>query len=142
MKRSELKQVLKPLIKECIKEVIFEEGILSNIVSEVVQGLSNKTLVESKRESKQHTVQAAQQSADRQREAKLVRQKRNETRKRMLDAVGADAYNGVDLFEGTTSAPQESKQGDPMAGVGPRDSGVDISKLFGGTSKNWSHLIK
>ena len=138
MKRSELKQVLKPLIKECIKEAIFEEGVLSNIISEVVQGLSNKTLVE----SNQHIAQTAQQNADKQQDEERVRQKLQETKKRMLDAIGNDSYNGVDLFEGTTSTGQESKQGDPMAGIDPRDSGVDISKLFGGTSKNWSHLIK
>ena len=62
----------------------------------------------------------------------------------MLDAVGKDAYNGVDLFAGTTpsSAPTESKNGDPLSGVDPTDSGVDISQLFGGVNKNWSGKIK
>ena len=62
----------------------------------------------------------------------------------MLDAGGKDAYNGVDLFAGTTpsAAPAETKQGDPLSGVDPRDSGVDISQLFGGVNKNWSGMIK
>ena len=48
----------------------------------------------------------------------------------MLDAIGNDAYNGVDLFEGTTptTAPSEPSHG-PLSGTDPRDAGVDITKL-------------
>ena len=136
MKKSELRQVLKPLIKECIKEVIFEEGILSNIVSEVAQGLGGQTIVE--------TQQPAPPQRDYKEENRVAQQKLQETRKRMLDAIGSESYNGVDLFAGTTptSAPTESKQGDPLSGVDPRDSGVDISQLFGGVNKNWSGMVK
>ena len=137
MKKSELRQVLKPLIKECIKEVIFEEGILSNIVSEVAQGLGGQTIVETQQP-------APQPQRDYEEENRVAKQKLQETRKRMLDAVGKDAYNGVDLFAGTTpsTAPAETKQGDPLSGVDPRDSGVDISQLFGGVNKNWSGMVK
>jgi len=138
MKKSELKQVLRPLIKECIKEVIFEEGILSNIVSEVAQGLGGNTLID----SRQHTIQAAQQDEQRQHEVKVARQKMQETRKRMLDAIGNDSYNGIDLFEGTAAPPQEVDHTSALAGVDPRDAGVDINKIFGGTGKNWSHMFK
>ena len=136
MKKSELRQVLKPLIKECIKEVIFEEGILSNIVSEVAQGLGGQRIVETK--------QPAAPQRDYEEESRIAKQKLQETRKRMLDAVGKDAYNGVDLFAGTTpsAAPAQTKQGDPLSGVDPRDSGVDISQLFGGVNKNWSGVVK
>ena len=136
MKKSELRQVLKPLIKECIKEVIFEEGILSNIVSEVAQGMQNNLVVETKK--------PAPPQRDYETENRVAKQKLQETRKRMSDAVGKDAYNGVDLFAGTTpsSAPAETKQGDPLSGVDPRDSGVDISQLFGGVNKNWSGMVK
>jgi len=136
MKKSELRQVLKPLIKECIKEVIFEEGILSNIVSEVAQGLGGQTIVEVK--------ESVPPQRDYAEESRAAQQKLQETRKRMLEAVGNNAYNGVDLFEGTTptSAPAESKQGDPLSGVDPRDPGVDINQLFGGVNKNWSGIIK
>jgi hypothetical protein len=137
MKKSELRQVLKPLIKECIKEVIFEEGILSNIVSEVAQGLGGQTIVETQQP-------APQPQRDYEEENRVAKQKLQETRKRMLDAVGKDAYNGVDLFAGTTpsATPAETKQGDPLSGVDPRDSGVDISQLFGGVNKNWSGMVK
>ena len=137
MKKSELRQVLKPLIKECIKEVIFEEGVLSNIVSEVAQGLGGQTIVETKQ-------QLAEPQRNYEEENRIAQQKLQETRKRMLDAIGSESYNGVDLFAGTTptSAPTESKQGDPLSGIDPRDAGVDINKIFGGKSKNWAGMIK
>ena len=137
MKKSELRQVLKPLIKECIKEVIFEEGVLSNIVSEVAQGLGGQTIVETKQ-------QPAEPQRNYEEGNRIAQQKLQETRKRMLDAIGSESYNGVDLFAGTTptSAPTESKQGDPLSGVAPRDAGVDINKIFGGKSKNWAGMIK
>ena len=138
MKKSELKQVLRPLIKECIKEVIFEEGILSNIVSEVVQGFTGNAIVESQRPH----VQSAPQKEQRQYEEEAARQKIQEARQKMLDVIGKDSYNGVDLFEGTAPAPQDSDQTSVLAGVDPRDSGVDINQIFGGTSKNWSHMFK
>ena len=137
MKKSELKQVLKPLIKECIREVVFEEGVLSNIVSEVAQGLGSQPIVETKEKPP-----VPQRNYEK--EERLAKQKLQETRKRMLDAIGSDSYNGVDLFAGTTptSAPTESKQGDPLSGVDPRDPGVDISQLFGGANKKWSGVTK
>ena len=137
MKKSELRQVLKPLIKECIKEVIFEEGVLSNIVSEVAQGLGGQTIVETKQ-------QPAEPQRNYEEENRIAQQKLQETRKRRVAAIGSESYNGVDLFAGTTptSAPTESKQGDPLSGVDPRDAGVDINKIFGGKSKNWAGMIK
>jgi|TARA_R110000765_G_scaffold273515_1_gene372253 hypothetical protein len=138
MKKSELKQVLRPLIKECIKEVIFEEGILSNIVSEVAHGLGGNTLVA----SKQHVTSPVQQDEQEQHEQETARQKIQETRKRMLDAIGSDSYNGIDLFEGTAPAPQESNPSAALSGIDPKDAGVDINKIFGGASKNWSHMFK
>ena len=141
MNKSELKKVLRPLIKECIKEVIFEEGVLANIVSEVAQGLGRKTLVETKAVVKP----SARQEADSTKQERIrVKQKLQETRKRMLEAIGTDSYNGVDVFSGTTPthSPSENKQGDPLSGIDPNDSGVDLNKLFGGTSKSWSGITK
>ena len=138
MNKSELKQVLKPLIKQCIKEVIFEEGVLSNIVSEVAQGLRGNTIVE----TKQHVVQVTEQKEQRQHEADSARQEIQETKKRMLDAIGSDSYNGVDLFEGITAPPQEADHTSALSGIDPVDAGVDINQIFGGTGKNWSHMFK
>ena len=142
MKKSELKTVLRPLIKECVKEVMFEDGILSGLISEVVQGLGGQVITENAVTPRQAAPQQ-QNDAETARQQQVAKIKAMEqaaqTRKKMSEAVGKDAYGGVDLFEGTTptSAPAETKQGDPLAGQDPNDAGVDISNLFGGANKTW-----
>jgi len=127
VKEQKLKKVLKPLIKECIKEIIFEEGVLSSIISESIKGASGKTpvqpIVEEKKEEK----------FDLRRES--PNKQIMETKKRLLGAIGKGAYGGIDVFEGTTpisaNEAKEPAKGDPMAGVDPSDSGVDISNIPG-----------
>tara|TARA_B100000282_G_C31299388_1_gene294866 strand:- start:52 stop:462 length:411 start_codon:yes stop_codon:yes gene_type:complete len=135
MKRADLKKVIKPLVKECIHEVLIEEGLLSNVVSEVAQGLQGNVIAEV---ATQPTPQPAiQKNFDKQKINKLKDQKR-----RMLEAIGKDAYNGVDLFEGTTPAPAQQQEA-PAGSVdlgNPGDSGVDISSLMGGASKIWQAM--
>ena len=139
MNKEQLKKTLKPLIKECIKEVIFEEGVLSGIISEVVKGTGGQRIVESQQPQ---TYQKPQVDYE------LQERKRKERRRKILDSVGRAAYNGVDLFEGTTplsnrdsgrsSSPHGSKA---LDGVSPNDPGVDIS-AFGASSAIWSKLAK
>jgi len=134
MNKDQLKKTLRPMIKECIKEVIFEEGILSSIISEVVKG-TGAPLVE----SRQPTYQQPQIDYEaRERAAK-------EKRRKMLDSIGRDSYNGVDLFEGTqplqerrssSTSPQGSK---PLDGVAPNDPGVNLGSL-GVDTRLWSKL--
>ena len=136
MNKKELKQMLKPLIKECIKEVIFEDGTLSSIVSEVARGIGQQTIVETKQTFP--TKQKPQYETDEQAKIRL-----DEKRNKMMDAVGAEAYNGINLFEGTTPAPAQttdSGQG-PLSGVDPKDAGVDISKVMGKSSAIWSKMV-
>ena len=137
MNKEQLKKTLKPMIKECIKEVIFEEGILSSIISEVVKG-TTQPLVESRQPTYQQQPQIDYES--RQRAEK-------ERRRKMLDSIGRDAYNGVDLFEGTQplqerrsthSSPHGSK---PLDGIAPNDPGVNLSAL-GVDTRLWSKLAK
>ncbi len=137
MKKSELKQVLKPLIKECIKEVIFEEGVLSGIIYEVVQGMRTAQLVERQERTTPRTIKR-QPMED---EMRLMERKKkfDAERKKLLAAVNKDAYNGVDLFEGTkpirnvgTPSTDPKPPSSPLAGVDPADPGVDISSLVGG----------
>jgi len=133
MKKNELKKILKPLIKECIKEVIFEEGALSTIISEVMKGTSgSQPIVE---------VKAHQPKQDFAREEKKLKEAKERKRK-LLDSIGTDAYNGVNLFEGTTPAPAQKQQGQgPLDGIAPSDPGVDISSIFSGHSANiWQKL--
>jgi hypothetical protein len=134
MNKDQLKKTLRPMIKECIKEVIFEEGALSTIISEVMKGTSgSERIVETR-------AQQPKQDFAKQ-ERKLNEAK--ERRKKLLDSIGADAYNGVNLFEGTTPAPAPSSGGGqgPLDGVAPGDPGVDISSIFSGHSANiWQKL--
>ena len=130
MNKTELKKILRPLIKECIKEVIFEEGALSTIISEVVKGTSQTLVQESKPRVKLESEADARQR--RESKKKVIQ----ERQKKLLDSIGRDAYNGVDLFEGTTplsnrnsgtsTTPYGSKA---LDGVDPHDAGVDISKF-------------
>jgi len=128
MKKNELKKILKPLIKECIKEVIFEEnGALSHIISEVACGLSSSPK------------KVVRENTNRNNNAAKTHEVQNEAlkrhRKKLLDAIGKDAYNGVDLFEGTTPAPAASTQSQgALSGVSPNDPGVDIGSVFSGKS--------
>ena len=136
MKRSELKKIIKPLVKECIHEALFEDGLLSGIVSEVAQGLGAGQVI---KESQQVVAPVPDRSAERRTE-ELKRQ-----RKQLLDAIGKDAFNGVDLFEGTTPAAPEARASgpaNPMAGQDPDDPGVDISGIMALGGKNWGALLK
>lgn len=125
MKKQELKKILRPLIKECIKEVIFEDGTLSTIISEVLKGTSGQQVVY---ETKTPVRMESNEEALHRRETVLKEHKR-----KMLDAIGNSAYNGVDLFEGTAplsnrGASSNTPQGsNPLDGIAPNDPGVDIS---------------
>jgi hypothetical protein len=134
MKKNELKKILRPLIKECIKEILFEEGTLSTIISEVVKGTSKQNVVY---ESKRPVITESENKSTKRRQIQLKEQK-----KKMLDAIGRDAYNGVDLFEGTTPAPTprgtNPHGSKALEGVAPNDPGVDISSF--GSNGIWKKL--
>ena len=136
MKKSDLKKLIKPVVKECIHEVLLEEGLLSNIVSEVATGLQGNVIVETRQ-------QAAMSQCNEQKREQQKMQQLKEQKRKMLDAIGKDAFNGVDLFENT--APMSSYEAaEPKAGSvdlgSPRDAGVDISSLMGGASKIWQAM--
>ena len=128
MKKSELKTLIKPLVKECIHEALIEEGLLSNVVAEVAKGMQAAPLVENKRPVS--VVEKTQNS----------RVRLAEHRKKMLDAVGRDAYNGADLFEGTTPIAANQPQTGGTDLGDPRDAGVDISSLIGHGAQIWQSM--
>ncbi len=135
MKKSDLKKLIKPIVKECINEVLIEEGLLSNVVSEVAAGLQGNTIVE-KQEIRNPTIQN-----NMRRKGIDASKKLEEQRQKMREAIGTNAYNGVDLFEGTTPAPgqQEAPAGSVDLG-NTSDAGVDISSLMGGASQIWKAM--
>jgi hypothetical protein len=139
MKKTELKKILKPLIKECVREAIFEDGILSGIISEVTRGFGGTPLA-----AAPSPPIAADPVSDRiQRNAFDKEQATGlrEHKKKLMAAIGTDAYNGVNLFEGTTPAPAQGnprQMADALHGHEPRDAGVDISNLFGSVGSHWN----
>ena len=142
MKKSDLKQLIKPLVKECIHEVLLEEGLLSNVVAEVAKGMQGNLVVETRREQPE---QMFNENMQMKRKTNESRQKLKEHRRKLLDAVGADAYNGVNLFEDTTPIKQGgSPSGAPempsVLGDDPGNAGVDISSIMGNASKIWQAM--
>jgi len=115
MKKSELKNI----IKECVKEVIFEEGVLSGIITEVATGLQGQLKLQ---ENTGHQPRPSSPSPG---------------RKSVMEAIGNNGYEDVKkqfsnpgLFEGTEPIRQGDEKS-PLAGVHPRDPGLDISSLPG-----------
>tara|TARA_Y100000034_G_scaffold91863_1_gene110888 strand:- start:390 stop:794 length:405 start_codon:yes stop_codon:yes gene_type:complete len=122
MNKQELKKILKPLIKECIKEVIFEDGVLSSVISEV--------MVASSAQIKKPARQVVENLNADKNKLEQKNQKLQEQRKQMLDVIGKEAYNGVNIFEGITPTPSPAVQGQgPLAGTAPNDPGVDIGNF-------------
>ena len=135
MKKSDLKKIIKPIVKECINEVLIEEGVLSNIVSEVATGLQGNVIAE-------RNIPNVPQSRPTKKTTNVdMSKKLEEQRQKMRDVIGRGAYNGVDLFEGTTPTPaqQESAAGSVDLGESS-DSGVDISSLVGDASQIWKAM--
>ena len=139
MKRTELKRLIKPIVKECIHESLFEDGILSAVISEVLKGTATQPQIIEAR-APTHSVR------DDKKIIQEEQQKLAETRQQMLDAIGKDAYNGTDLFEGTSpiQRPGRPAGGDnshgPLKDVDPQDPGVDISSLMN-NSGNWKQIV-
>lgn len=131
MKKSDLKNVIKPLVKECINEILIEEGLLSNVVSEVVKGMGTQPIVEQRAPTQPQVAPERNNT------------KAAEQRQKLMAAINKDAYNGIDLFEGTQPMSNYEAQ-NPAPGAAdlgnPNDSGVDISSLMGVSSKIWEKM--
>jgi len=139
MKKSEFKKLIKPIVQECIKESLLEDGLISGIIAEVVKGMSSQTLVETK--APEPKVDPVKERLKANAFSKEQSGKLSQHKKKLMAAIGGGAYNGVDLFEGTTPAPAQAaptSQASPMSGQSPSDPGVDISNLFGSVGRNWN----
>ena len=135
MNKDDLKKVLKPLVKQCINEVLLEEGLLSTVIAEVMKGTGAARIVE--------TTQPVQPKIDNTAAKEAKRKKLLEQKRKLLDSIGTSAYNGVDLFEGTTptkASPSQGASQGALSDVAPNDPGVDISSLMG-SAHNWSKMV-
>jgi hypothetical protein len=131
MKRQEFKKKIKPIIEECVKEMLLEEGFLSSLISEVIKGTSNNVIREAKQPEPQKNATE---------ERKQIKRKASASRKKLLEAIGTDAFNGVNVFEGTTPMTNNKSTANPLSNLEPTDPGVDISNIPG--VNLWKHLVK
>jgi len=129
MNKKDLKDLLKPLVKECVREsvheIVLESGLLSKVISEVVKGMS-PVITEQKQEQEYKSKYAEVLT-------KSEKTKLDETKKTLLDSIGKTSYGGVNIFEGIKETiPEETTSGpaNPMQGISPHDSGVDIAGMF------------
>ena len=137
MKRSELKKLIEPIVKECVQETLLKEGLLSNIVSEVARGLGNQEIIREMKEERPR-----QRATDNS----VMLEEMKKRREGLLDSIGKDAYNGVDLFEGTSPIrdsgnPSPAAQASSMYGQDPGDPGVDISGILSVGGNKWKALL-
>ena len=143
MNKKEIRDALKPLVRECVRDIIFEEGFLSGIISEVVSGLGARPVIT----EQVHQATQPQENHDAQIAIQRQKEKLDEARRRMADAIGRDAYGGANLFEGTEPLQSAGTPGsspapsNPLSGYGAKDEGVNIDSLLGGVGKNWKKLI-
>ena len=142
MNKEQLKKLIKPVVKECIQEVLIEEGLLTEVVSQVAAGMNNQPIVESV--PKKTDKNLFNEDLQMKRKTQEVNKKLQEHRRKLLDSIGNDAYNGVDLFEGTEPIKQSGTPGashrPSVLGDDPSDAGVDISSLMGNASKVWQAI--
>ena len=147
MKKAELKKALKPIVEECIREALYESGLLSSIISEVVQGVMDGQKVITETQTTPQPVREPVKVNESER-AEAKRAQLSRVKKNLLDSIGADAYNGVDLFEGTTPLKSggtpsagATTQG-PFSGVDPSDPGVNIDSLTESLGGVWKKLAQ
>ena len=137
MKKSEFKKLIKPIVSECIKESLMEDGLISGIIAEVVRGMSApQPIVEAAAPKTDPTVERMKRNAFSEEQSGKLK----EHRAKLMSAIGGEAFNGVNLFEGTTPAPAQgsiNQQANPMSGQSPTDAGVDIGNLFGSVGSSW-----
>jgi len=141
MKKEELKAALKPLIKECIKEVMFEDDVLSSVIKEVIKGTSSAQVVTEVKTEQKPAPAPERFGAGRPDPAKALAERKS----KLLGAIGSEAFNGIDIFEGTAPLSKGAESSDgphipSVLGDDPADSGVDITGLFSSAGHTWKTI--
>ena len=142
MNKAQLKKLIKPVVKECIQEVLIEEGLLTEVVAQVATGITRQPIVENA--PKKNNDNLFNEDLQMQRKSREANKKLQEHRKKLLDSIGNEAFNGVDLFEGTEPLRQGGTSGEShrhnVLGDDPADAGVDIGSIMGNASKIWQAI--
>ena len=142
MNKTQLKKLIKPVVKECIQEVLIEEGLLKEVVTQVAAGMTRQPIVENA--PKKNNDKLFNEDLQMQRKSREANKKLQEHRKKLLDSIGNEAFNGVDLFEGTEPLRQSGTTGEShrpsVLGDDPTDAGVDISSIMGNAGKIWQAI--
>lgn len=132
MNKKKLVEVLKPIIKECINEMLLEEGLLTKVVQQISEGMETPAVIEETTKPEPRKVEIP----------KAEKSKMREARERMLESMGSERFNGVNIFEGTTPArasrSPQAQASNPLSDIEPTDSGVDISSF---ANPNWRKLV-
>jgi hypothetical protein len=143
MKKTELKSLLKPIVQECIREALLENGVLAAVISEVIQGVQGAPVL---RESAPAPKQRQPDDSGRKEASDRAHRQLQEQKNKVLESIGQDAYNGVNIFEGTTAlrsggspggAPQA---GGALSGMDPSDPGLNIDSLAEAMGAKWKKL--
>lgn len=141
MNKKDLKNLIKPIVKECIHEVLLSEGILSGVISEVMKGTQQAQAATIVEETKPKSTNEIFRERTQRRPPK--RNKVNEAKSMLNSALGTDAYNGINLFEGTEPLKSGGNPGStaqPQGALGSVDSddpGVDISGILNIAGNSW-----
>jgi hypothetical protein len=110
------------------------------VVAEVAKGMQGNLVVETQKKSNDPLFTA---SPPQKQKAAETRKRMQEHRQNLMKSIGSDAYNGVNLFEGT-EAMTAHEAATPKAGAvdlgNPSDAGVDISSLLGGATQIWKAM--
>ena len=143
MNKAQLKKLIKPVVKECIQEVLIEEGLLTEVVSQVTAGLSKQPIVENR--PKKRNDKLFNEDLQIKKQVQKTNNQLKQHRKKLMDSIGAEAYNGVNLFEGTEPlSKREATSSGPKPGAvdlgDPSDAGDDISSLIGGATQIWKAM--
>jgi hypothetical protein len=139
MNQKDLKTALKPIVKELIYECLITEGILSSVVSEVMKGSGNTIVSESKQQINNVKQQKPQQRLETNDEAIARRKKLEET---LVGKLGVNVFEGTQPLNSSgreRGVPSQATAGNPLSGLDPSDSGVDISGLLNLTG-GWKRI--
>lgn len=162
MKKSELKELIKPIVAECVKEsvmeIMLESGLLASVISEVVKGIGPKTVIKEVakpapfviEDDEDEDLMAMRRQAQANIRIKPVeKQKIQETKKQLVEAVGRSGYAGLgnlgNVFEGikeTIPDEVEGTPGNPLSGIAPNDPGVKIDGLLEIAGGRWAANLK